>query len=124
MFIHKLSTILIIISSVVFISGCKLFDTFKSDLTGNYDDDKKHIDRIEVEYLIDNATSVITYYNPPPNTPAQETLVGAIISGEITSIAGWSEFYEDKNSFETDFNNRLNSLKKSWWDNKINRYIL
>lgn len=105
---HGITTILLCIS-ILFISGCDLVDTFISDLTGNYDDDKsntKNIERIEIDYFIDNSTSVITCHNPPPNTPAVETLTGTDFGGDITSIAGPSTYNESQNYYYTEFNSQ------------------
>ena len=58
--------------------------------------DTKNIERIEVEFIIDNAKSVITYYNPPPNTPAVDNITGVEFGTEITSIAGESVYKRKK----------------------------
>lgn len=86
----------------VFISSCDIIDSVLGG-GSTEPDNTKAIDRIEIEYLIDNAKSIITYYNPPPNTPAVDNITGIEFGADITSIAGTST-YKD-NMYNTQFNN-------------------
>jgi len=95
---------LFIIFILFLFSGCDIID---SALGGGptEQNDTKAIDRIEVEYLIDNAKSVITYHNPPPNTPAVDNSTGIEFGAHITSIAGTSGYNDESKVYGTDFNN-------------------
>ena len=102
--LNKTLFIPIFIVILLFISSCDIIDSiFGGSGEEIIENDTKNIERIEVEYLIDNAKSVITYYNPPPNTPAVDNITGIEFGADITSIAGTST-YKD-NMYSTLFNN-------------------
>lgn len=106
----KVQRILVLFIMLLMISSCELIDTFISDFTGSYEDEdeftnKTNIERIEVEYLIDNASSVITYIDPPPNTPAVDNFTGIEFGTTVTSIAGNSVYWEDSKEYVTNFDN-------------------
>ena len=98
---------LFIFSILFLLSGC---DIVNSALGGGptRPNDTKAIERIEIKFVIDNATSVISYHNnpnPSDNTPRVDNFTGVNYGANITSIAGTSSYKDDSKAFFTDFNN-------------------
>jgi len=107
MFKHRLATILPFTIILFIIFSCDLFDTFISDLTGNYYDDEsnnnqqnigKTILRVEVHNFIDDCTIIWTYNDGSNPVTAAHTSHGV----SFTSVAGTSTFQNDV--YETTFN--------------------
>jgi hypothetical protein len=95
---------LFIFSLLFLLSGC---DIINAALGGGSTSPNatKTIERIEIEFLIDNAKSEITYYNPPPNTPQVDNLTGTEFGADITSISGTSAYMDEENLHITEFDN-------------------
>lgn len=97
----------IFISTLFLFSSCDIID---SAIGGGPTEpnDTKAIDRIEVKFLIDNAKSVIDYFNnpnPSDNTHRTDNFTGVEFGADITSMAGTSRYDDERKAYFTDFTN-------------------